>query len=362
MHVKLLLKYIVIALTCISLINSNTVAIPGFSIDGSLNYLSRAQAIVEEYDSTAFALKFKSAQVLVTLQKEVTDNGENQNDNQCSVFYKTDKLIAAFVGRKVECLHGRRLTVNIVDDYEHLMGTCISAQRLGCSLAQIAHEQGMFPMIQPLGYNVILMGSHNRNEFDTTSNANISNVYLSNLIRIDVSGNFYLCDATAAGKKALNIRHWFETKGRGMIFNLTSTNNNITSTNDNITSTDDDITSTNDDITSTNDNMNSTNDSMNSTNDNNEIDDILVVLGLAYNCIDEVFLDNENANNITVVNCTQSSQFNVQIAFNGIYHEQNNIIGPLTLSRQIFTNISKNESLQQKGLKIWTFLKQSKLV
>ena len=327
----MLLWIALLILFCI--VNSDTSRI---SLDGTINYLqSRGQSSRES--NSAFAIKYRSAQALITIQKVAYTNDDITSS---SVFYKKEEIsgrgssIVVFVGDRWEALAARRLSMQWVENYEReCTGTCVSAERLGLGIANLAHEQSIYPSTQQLLYNTIVMGSHKKeyinisNQNNQTNDSNRTNetdvVYVPCILRVDVSGNFYRCDATSVGLKASAIRNWLETKGAELIRNQT----NITESENN---------------------------------------DILTVMGLAYHCV----IDNYDEMNGHSIN-TNDTHLNIQIAFNGFDYNNNQIIGPIALSNQIFnsTNTScatdKNEtqgSIRQQGLRIWTFLKQSKLI
>ena len=299
------------------------------SADGSLSHLRWASS---ESTNSAFCIKYRSAQALISIQ--------NSTVNDDAVFYKTyDKdKIALFVGTRHEALEGRRRSMEWAQNYERELGQSISVEGLGLGIANLAHEQSMYPSTQQLLYNTIVMGSHRKEYINNQNSQNSENnqtndsnsttsevVYVPCILRVDVSGNFYRCDATAIGSKASIIRNWLETKGTELILN----ERNQTSTID------------------------------------TENNDILTVMGLAYHCIID------NYKEVTHDSTNTNDHIDIQISFNGFDYNENQIIGPVTLSNQIFnTNTTcmttdKNEtqgSIRQQGLRIWTFLKQSKLV
>jgi hypothetical protein len=308
----------------ISKANSDTFPI---SIDGSLSNVRRTSE-----SSSAFCINYRSVQALISIQNITV------NDDTTPVFYMKDDKIAVFVGNRHEALEGRRRSMEWAQNYERELGKkSISAEGLGLGIANLAHEQSMYPSTQQLLYNTIVMGSH-RKEYINSQNSqnnqtNDSNstttevVYVPCIIRVDVSGNFYRCDATAIGLKASIIRNWLETKGTELILNERNQTNTI----------------------------------------DTENNDILTVMGLAYHCI----VDNYKEITDDSTNNNDTNHIDIQIAFNGFGCNENQIIGPVTLSNQIFnTNTTcmttdKNEtqgSIKQQGLRIWTFLKQSKLV
>jgi hypothetical protein len=307
------------------------------SADGSLKHLRQPL----ESTNSAFCIKYRSAQALISIQNITV------NDDATPVFYKKDDKIAVFVGSRHEALEGRRRSMEWAQNYERELGQkSISAEGLGLGIANLAHEQSMYPSTQQLLYNTIVMGSHRKEYINSQNNQNSQNnennqtndsnnsttsevVYVPCILRVDVSGNFYRCDATAIGLKASIIRNWLETKGTELILNERNQTNTI----------------------------------------DTENNDILTVMGLAYHCI----IDNYKEITDASTNTNDTNHIDIQIAFNGFDYNENQIIGPVTLSNQIFntnTNTTcmttdKNDtqgSIKQQGLLIWTFLKQSKLV
>lgn len=362
---------ILICFTCFLLNFSSQSDVPGFSSDGSLGLLLKAQQIVEtkfpsrDIESTVFAIKYRSAQVMCSITRKCLNESTYLNDDcilPSSVFYrKDDRTLACFVGRRADCLQGRREIIDYVEHYEQNTGNTISALRLALALADLAHEQNIqFPMRMPLAYNCLIIGSHsilqtklnetikdNDNSTDSRNsncNSNSTNVYIPNLFRIDVSGNFYRCDATSAGNMAIKIKNWIQTKGRSLLLNITEIDNN----------SDDTVCNT----------------------ENNINHDILVALGLVYNCLVDNYLDDlENRtsakNDSTNRNNSRMNTYtNIELAFNYDHYHNNNVMGPFTLAKDIFL-LKKNadtyhendtDSINHRGFKIWTFLKQSKFI
>jgi len=334
----------------------NSSDVPGFQSDGSLSLLIKAQHIVEtkvpsrDIESTVFGIKYRSAQILCSITKNYKNESANEYKNDdcilpSSIFYKKDdRTLACFVGRRADCLQGRREIIEFVENYEQSTGSSISALRLALALADKAHEQTMYPMRMPLAFNSMIIGSHSilKNTLNETikdndniTDSNSTNIYISSLFRIDVSGNFYRCDATSAGNMALQIKNWIQTKGKSLLLNITEIDNN-------------------DDFSV----------------DTNNNDDILVALGLVYHClVDNYFLENNKStknNNSTydsfANNYSLNSYTNIELAFNFNNYHNNNIMGPFPLTKNIFLINNNTDSIKHRGLKIWTFLKQSKFI
>jgi len=317
----LLLIAIFMIIITTSKANSDTFPI---SADGSLRHLVNRQKSCESTPDV-FCIKYRSAQALISIQNI------SANDDSTPVFYKADDKIAVFVGNnRWESLEGRRRSIEWIQNYERETGQkSLSAEVLGLGIANLAHEQSMYPSsTQQLLYNTIVMGSHRKeyiniqnNQTNDINSTTSEVVYVPCILRVDVSGNFYRCDATST---LSTIRNWLETKLYSLILNETD-----------------------------------------HTNTNSENNDILIVMGLAYHCI----IDNYKEITTDAINTDNTNHIDIQIAFNGFDYNENQIIGPIKLSNQIFnTNITtdKNEtqgtSIRHQGLRIWTFLKQSNLM
>lgn len=128
----------------------------------------------------------------------------------------TDSFIAAIVSvNDVDSSRARRVIERINRDSQRREGSRngIAASRLSARLADLAHENTMYP-------NGWAASSSRSSSSLPAVNAVIVDPVRLELYLVDLSGNRFACRSVGAGFNAERINHWLETRGRYLATSL----------------------------------------------------------------------------------------------------------------------------------------------
>jgi 20S proteasome alpha/beta subunit len=190
------------------------VVLSGFSSDGSLQQIIFAQNAVDRASSgvdepTLIAIKHEDCTMIVHIQRKVALRSKLQIrsfDDQPTIHFKNERLIAYLVGNKVDCQQGRVLCNEFNIDSQLRVGTQISAPRLALTLADYAQESSMGTVAsRQLAINALIVN------LDSES-AGLSSQYGS-IYKVDVSGNYFQCQSACVGANAKRVSAWLSTRG-----------------------------------------------------------------------------------------------------------------------------------------------------
>jgi 20S proteasome alpha/beta subunit len=190
------------------------IVLSGFSTDGSLQQIIFAQNAVDRASSgldepTLIAIKHGECTMLVHIQRNAALRSKLQIrsfDDQPTIHFKNERLIAYLVGNKVDCQQGRVLCNEFNIDSQLRIGTQISAPRLALTLADYAQESSMGTVAsRQLAMNALIVN------LDSES-AGLSSQYGS-IYKVDVSGNYFQCQSACVGADAKRVSAWLSTRG-----------------------------------------------------------------------------------------------------------------------------------------------------
>ena len=166
-----------------------------FTSSGTLPHLEFFQKrVVDNADSaTCFAITFNNATFLTSIRKHDPLLAESE------FIIQRSHLLVATIGWNADCLATRRLINGLSINHFVKHKVDISPAKLALALADDAQLRSMESRPRPLACNSIIIGPRG--------------VSGAAIFKVDVTGNFWKCQAAAIGKMSGAIDGWIRSKG-----------------------------------------------------------------------------------------------------------------------------------------------------
>ena len=166
-----------------------------FTASGTLPHLEFfQQRVVDNADSAStFAISFENATVLIAIR--LHDPLLLDTD----FMIQRSHLLHCIIGWRADCLAAKRRVHELTVDHFVRFRDNISPAKLAQALADDAQSRSMESSPRPMACNTIIVGA--RRERGAA------------IYKVDVTGNFWKCQATAVGKLSAVIEDWIHSKG-----------------------------------------------------------------------------------------------------------------------------------------------------
>lgn len=170
-----------------------------FTASGTLPHLEFfQQRVIDNADSaTSFAITFDNATVLtaIRLHDPLLMDAE--------FMIQRSHLLHCLVGWRADCMAAKRRVHELTVDHFIRFKEDISPVKLALALADDAQSRSMESSPRPMACNSILVGA--RRERGAA------------IYKVDVTGNFWKCQATAIGKLSATVEDWIRSKGIDLV-------------------------------------------------------------------------------------------------------------------------------------------------
>ena len=166
-----------------------------FTASGTLPHLEFfQQRVVDNADSaSSFAITFDNATVLTAIRLHDPLLMESE------FMIQRSHLLFCILGWRADCQAAKRRVHELTVEHFIQFKEDLSPAKLALSLADDAQARSMESSPRPLACNCIVVGA--RRERGAA------------MFKVDVTGNFWKCQATAIGKLSATIEEWIRSKG-----------------------------------------------------------------------------------------------------------------------------------------------------
>ena len=191
----LILYLAVFSCTCLS----NDYA---FTSSGSLKHLEffQQKVIANPEQAFSFALTYRNTTVLFAIRKHDPALSEEESFIRKSVGSSNSPLLCSFVGWNPDCLATSRRCRELELEYLARFEETISPAQLALSLADDAHRRSMSGSERPWACNTLIIGCSYKGS-------------MNGIYKVDVTGNFWKCQAAGIGGFAPEFEDWVSRRG-----------------------------------------------------------------------------------------------------------------------------------------------------
>lgn len=167
-----------------------------FTPTGSLKHLEFFQHRVSSSHQSACALTYNTSTILLTLRKY--DPLLHPSDH----LIRKSFVLCAIIGWNADCLFTWRTINRLNLDYFSTNKEHMTPAQVALALADDAQSRSLNEIDRPLAMNALLLAK------DTSNSA---------IYKVDVTGNFWKCQAAAIGHYSVEMERWIRSKGVEMV-------------------------------------------------------------------------------------------------------------------------------------------------